>query len=187
MPNPIQITSPTRSDAILCRPMLEADLPAVLCVQHEAHDPAFHEPAAAFAAKWQASPGTHWVAEQAGQVQAYLVCLPLAPNNLPTLHATHWDAPANPQSLYVHDLAVSPRLRGSGAGTWLMAQARAWAQQHGLQEMGLIAIDGTSDYWRRQGFTPVTSNDTVPQDKLRSYGPKALYMRCAPHLGSAPD
>jgi ribosomal protein S18 acetylase RimI-like enzyme len=96
-----------------------SDLERVLQIQKACYDAAFHEPRSAFLSKLVASPHTCWVARLSTQTDAYLVCLPIDQDNMPTLHASAWRPAVQPTLLYLHDLAIDPALRGPGFATLL--------------------------------------------------------------------
>ncbi|MCH8178350.1 MAG: GNAT family N-acetyltransferase [Proteobacteria bacterium] len=172
---------------MLIRPMTPTDLPAVLAVQQRSYAPDFHEPLAAFASKLEGGVDTCWVAERHGdatgatdtdRVLAYLVCLPADAHSLPVLHASRWQRPAQPRWLYLHDLAVGPAAQGLGLGPRLVAQARARARALGLQQMVLVAVQGSVGFWQRQGFAEAPAPGVAVQEKLSSFGEGARFMAC---------
>lgn len=157
--------------------MTHEDLPHVLALQHSCYHPDFHEPLSAFDSKLSASPETCWVvAEGPASIQAYLVCLPMAGENYPLLHAPDWQPPAQADELYVHDMAISPALRGRGTARRLLIQAMAHAEDLGLPRLSLIAVQGSVAFWGHLGFTarPATSAPLVR--KLASFGGDATLM-----------
>jgi predicted N-acetyltransferase YhbS len=160
-------------------PLRTADLDAVLCVQAQCYGPGFLEPIEAFASKLAASPHTSWVAWAEGEPIAYLVCLPVEANKLPALHASDWQAPTTPTALYLHDMAVAPAGRALGLGRQLVATAKAEATRQGLNDMTLVAVQGSVPYWQRHGFMVVSGAAPSVADKVASFGPDARLMHCA--------
>ncbi len=170
------------------RPLAPADLAAVLRLQAHCYPGAYLEPEAAFAAKLQASPHTCWCMDHpidAGELLAYLVCLPIEGMQWPTLHADHCPRPASADGLYLHDLALHADARGQGVGQALVQRARLWARAQGLQRLVLIAVQGSQPYWRKQGFLP------TPEAALRrhqadtsSFGDQACAMWCDLNTGT---
>jgi GNAT superfamily N-acetyltransferase len=148
------------------RPLTAADLAAVLRLQAHCYPRAYLEPEAAFAAKLRASPQTSWCMDHpdaAGELLAYLVCLPVQGLRWPTLHADHCHSPSRPDTLYLHDLSLHTDARGQGVGQAFVGHAQHWAQAEGLQRLVLIAVQGSQPYWQKQGFAP------VPEEALRRH------------------
>lgn len=168
------------ADMIL-RLMTERDLPGVLAVQMGCYQPDYHEPESAFRSKLSQCPDTCWVIERAsggasGPVEAYLVSLPVAAGALPALHQGDWRRPPQATSLYLHDLAVGPALRGSGAAARLIEQASLGARQRGLSSLVLVAVQGSVPFWQRHGFQDVSLTAPERPASLHSFGPQATFM-----------
>ena len=157
--------------------MTHEDLPHVLALQHTCYHPDFHEPLSAFESKLSASPETSWViATSQASIQAYLVCLPIADENYPLLHAPDWQLPARADELYVHDMAISPALRGQGASRRLLVQAMAHAERRGLPRLSLIAVQGSVAFWGHLGFAARHATSAALLQKLASFGGDATLM-----------
>ncbi|HEX5356417.1 MAG TPA: GNAT family N-acetyltransferase [Aquabacterium sp.] len=156
--------------------MAHQDLAAVLAIQQQCYLPAFHEPLVAFESKWAASPDTCWVAEQQGQVCAYLVCLPIEGGKLPALHASAFQRSITPDWLYLHDLAIGPQARGTGLAPMLVSEALTRAKDLGLQQAGLVAVQDSSAFWSRFGFAINESGQQASGEKLASFGTGAVFM-----------
>lgn len=171
-----------------CRAMTHADLPHVLALQHICYQPDFHEPLDAFESKLRAAPDTCWVISAGhASVQAYLVSLPVADEAYPVLHASQCDASTLPDELYLHDMAISPTLRGSGASRRLLQMAIEQAHSMGLQRLSLIAVQNSASFWMRQGFHARQPTSPQVADKLASFGSDAMLMShtLAHNLGGA--
>ncbi|GJD51710.1 hypothetical protein OPKNFCMD_4465 [Methylobacterium crusticola] len=52
----------------------------------------------------------------------------------------------------IHDLALLPEARGSGAGARAVARSLRAARRRGLCEATLVAVGGAAGFWRHQGF-----------------------------------
>jgi GNAT superfamily N-acetyltransferase len=156
------------------------DLAAVHRLQALCYPPDYQEPAAAFAAKLQASPRTLWGADHpvmAGELMAYLICLPVRGLQWPGLHATTQTPAEHADALYLHDLSLHPDARGLGLGQALVRHAMAWALEHGLRRVLLMAVQGSQAYWRQQGFTPIAPAVLAQHGaELNSFGERATAM-----------
>ncbi len=156
--------------------MSHANLSEVLSIQARCYPPAYHEPLSAFENKLRHSPATAWLAVEAGSPLGYLVTLPVDEAHFPALHAADWTPPPRAKWLYLHDLAVDPAHRGSGAGQRLIQQAVAHARLSGLSGLALVAVQGSEPYWTRQGFRAEEVEDADLRAKLRSFGDGACFM-----------
>ncbi len=162
----------------LIRNATRSDLPAIMGIQARCYSAIVPESDVSMGAKLTASPATCFVAEDAGGIQAYLLALPWHFRSPPSLDAAECRLPETPDTLYLHDLAVAPEARGSGAAVALVrafldAQARL-----GLPRASLIAIQASAPWWARHGFMPVAVDGHLAQ-RLTSYGADACYMQRA--------
>ena len=161
------------------RPLLLADLEAVLRLQSDCYGPDYVEPAEAFASKLRETlpVQTCWgVFDEAGALLAYAISLPVCADTMPGLHASDYRRPAQPTMLYLHDVAVGPRGRGRGLAQRLLGRIEQRAQHLGLARMGLIAVQDSAPFWQRLGFAPLPSMPAWLRHKLQSFGEAARYL-----------
>lgn len=159
-----------------------ADLPAVLALQAQCYGPEFLESAEAFEAKLNAARHLHcsYLAVEAGEPLAYVVSLPVDDGQLPALDAPEVAPARAPRTLYLHDLAVSPAGRSRQLGRKLLRQVVNRAQDMGLAQIALVAVQGSREYWQRQGFAAADApSGSALARKLASFGPGATLMRRA--------
>lgn len=156
--------------------MTLTDLGQVLAIQQRCYPPAYHEPLDAFENKLRRAPASAWLAVEAELAQAYLVTLPVDEDHFPALHAANWAPPPQAKWLYLHDLAVNPDHRGSGAGQRLVEQAFEHARTSGLDGLALVAVQGSQPYWSKQGFRVWEVAHEGLRTKLRSFGNDARFM-----------
>ena len=135
--------------------------------------------AASLRAKWQASPETCLAACSGAQLTGYLIAVPIAWPQIPPLGAETFGVPAGADTLYLHDLALSPAARGTGAGAALVDAVLAAGRSQGHLNAGLVAIQGSAPYWQRFGFRAVEPPPGV-RPKLASYGDAVLMQLAAP-------
>lgn len=157
------------------RAMQPTDVAAVVAVQAECYAPFFHEAAAVIATRLVQSPQTAWVAHDAEGVKAYLVAYRSTLGSVTPLNDDF--APDHQgECLYVHDLAVSPRLAGQGVSGQLLACAFDWARQHGLTQSGLVSVQQSQGFWQRLGYQAVSVQSDTAMQALGCYGEGACYM-----------
>jgi ribosomal protein S18 acetylase RimI-like enzyme len=78
-----------------------------------------------------------------------------------------------PGTWYIGGLAVFPDFQGQGIGTQLLSIARQQAQQHGFQELSLLAFEQNTravKLYERNGFTVIDYVPVVPHKLIRYVG-----------------
>jgi ribosomal protein S18 acetylase RimI-like enzyme len=157
------------------RTMAEADIAAVLEIQAVCYTEITPESDTSLHAKLSASQSTCFIASLDGTVVGYLISLPWECSNPPTLNAATCRLPPSPDCLYLHDLAVTPHARRSGAARALVEACLTRMRGLGLQRASLVAVQNSVSYWERYGFQAVPPS--VPlQARLASYGTGVAYM-----------
>lgn len=155
------------------RPMQAADLPAVNALAALIH-PAFPEDEAVFAERLRLYPQGCRVLARNEEIAAYVVSHPWLDRSPPALNALLGKLPARPSTYYLHDIALLPEARGSGAAIKVLTSLMEQAHMERLTSLSLISVNGSAGFWQRQGFVEVA--DGPPPEKLRSYGTDAQFM-----------
>ncbi|HEY4205007.1 MAG TPA: GNAT family N-acetyltransferase [Xanthobacteraceae bacterium] len=149
------------------------DLPGVLAVADEVH-PAFPEDAAVFEERLRLYPAGCLAFSQGERVAGYVVSHPWHADDPPPLNRWLGTLPPQPATYYIHDIALLPELRGTGAAALAVALLLARAQKEKLATASLVAVNESGGFWARHGFRSVT--DAVLASKLRGYGTAAAFM-----------
>ena len=152
--------------------MAETDLDAVLDVQHHCYPDHLIESRTALLSRQRLAPHTCWIAASPQGCLGYLFAHPWAGEQLPALDAALPALPAQPDSLFVHDLALHPRGRGRGLARRLLRPAFEHARQQGLRYSRLIAVEGAARFWHTLGYE---ARPTCPS-KTAQYGETAVLM-----------
>ena len=150
-----------------------SDLRGVLAVADEVH-PAFPEDATVFEERLRLYPAGCLVFSQDERIAGYVVSHPWQAGDPPPLNTQLGVLPDHPSTYYIHDLALAPAVRGSGAGGTIVAQLAALARSEALQTMSLVAVNGSERFWQRQGFAAMAAPEL--EAKLRSYSDDARFM-----------
>ncbi|GAB3765726.1 GNAT family N-acetyltransferase [Ramlibacter monticola] len=152
--------------------MQHGDLPALMEIAAAAH-PDFPEDEAVFAERLRLFPaGCRTLVGARGRLYGYVLSHPwqeALPVPLDSLLAT---LPARPETLYLHDLALLPGARGSGAAGEVVRELLGLARGLGLHSVSLVAVSGSAGFWGRQGFE---ARSTAARE-LRCYGDDAVFM-----------
>lgn len=160
------------------RAMRLDDMADVLRIQAECYTAIVPESRQSLAAKLLASPGTCFVAATLDTIAGYLVAVPWLRGAPPELDAPDCDLPQQPDCLYLHDLAVTPAARGSGAAGGLVAAFMRQLHEQRFAHASLIAIQASQPYWQKHGFR-VVALDAARQAGLAAYGEAISYMEYA--------
>ena len=157
------------------RMMAASDLPAVLAIQAVCYTELTPESKESLHAKLRASPSTCFIASIEGDTVGYLFALPWALSNPPMLNAETCRLPSSPNCLYLHDLAVTPSTRKSGAGRALVDAFLTRLSELELGRASLIAVQNSAPYWERYGFRVVPPSAPL-KARLATYGEGVAYM-----------
>ena len=161
--------------ALSVRPLIAADIDAVMRIQRQCYGEHFAEPRAVFLRRLQTAWHCSWAAVRGDEVIAYLAAYWSRPGAITPLNgdfAEYEDASV----LYLHDMAVSPTAAGQGAAGRLLAAVYQQARQRNIRQAALVSVQGSRTYWERQGFRATQVTDAAQQQHLASYGEGALYM-----------
>lgn len=152
------------------RRMQSTDIPQVMALADQLH-PGLPERAEVFAERQKLYPEGCLVLERDGEILGYGVSHPVPPESPPQLDTFLGSIPPEATDYYIHDVALSPKLRGSGLARvgieMLLEQASRYRQAV------LISVYGTGPFWARFGFIPSSAN---LDGKLSAYGDDAVYM-----------
>ncbi len=158
------------------RAMAAADLAAVSNIAAAVH-PDFPEEDAVFAERLALCPDGCHVLVHEGDIAGYVISHPWTAGSCPPLNALLGSLPADADSFYIHDLALLPLARGSGAAVSIVDVLKDVARSAGYPRMCLVAVNNSAGFWRRQGFE--SADAAAMAAKLASYGADARYMTCS--------
>lgn len=155
------------------RPAAPADIGVIYDIQCIAHD---LEPEAqdVLLERLLLCPQGCFVLEKDGVVSGYVLSHPWVRRAPPPVDVRLGAIPAEADTWYLHDLALLPATRGSGAGSKVSALLSDVAGKAGYETVALVSVSGSQGFWERQGFS-VRMDETLA-GKLESYGGQAVYM-----------
>jgi len=154
--------------------MQTADLAAVNSLADLVHV-SYPEDAAVFAERLRLYPaGCFVLVGKAGAAVGYAITHPWHFKKPPALNSMLGALPEPATSYYIHDIAILPAGRGSGAASRLVAAIIAHARETGAANISLIAVNGSIPFWARQGFE--VDADSALDAKLKSYDDDARFM-----------
>jgi len=144
------------------------DLAAIEIIQSEAYAGYFLESADVIAQRFNLSPTTTWVAEHDGNVCAYLVGYWSTIGRVNPLNAP-FSSIAEPNCLYVHDLALLRSVQGFGLGKRLIRAAAEYAAEHKVKALALLSVQNSKDFWQNVGFAEFFDLEEKQKDNLNTY------------------
>lgn len=157
------------------RPVREADLDAVMRVQEQCYPPSMQEPRAIVLSRIRAAGDTSFVACGADGLHAYVFAYPSTLGKVTRLDSAFAVA-ARPDTLYVHDLAVSPAALGKGLAKALVARLFETARGQGLTHSALVSVQESEQFWTALGYASAEPRDAAALAALASYPGRAAYM-----------
>lgn len=173
-----QSISMSLHDPIILRAIREDDLHAVLAVQAACYPPVMQEAGEVVRSRIRAAAATSFVAECGGKVCAYVFAYRSSQGVVTPLDA-HFKVLEEGDTLYIHDLSVSPAAAGRGLARQLVERLRRLARDEGLAYCALVSVQDSQRFWERLGFRQAACADEPARLALGSYPPVALYMCCA--------
>lgn len=153
------------------RPMLFADLDAVLRVQAACYPPAMQEAAPVVEARRDSAAATCLVACDADGVCGYLFAYPSRLGRITDLGAAFEIAP-DADTLYLHDLAIDARALGRGLARALVERLLDLGRDLALSHAALVSVQDSTRFWSGFGFAARATGDAG----LLTYPAGALYM-----------
>ena len=159
------------------RPLEPADLDALMDIQRACYGAAYVEPRSVFTRRLASPANCSLVVESAGEVVAYLAAYWSKAGKITPLHGD-FEACADPDVLYLHDMAVLPAQAGQRLASRLLGPLWEQARHRGIRQSCLVSVQGTQDYWQRHGYRRLELQDAQQLQQLASYGKDAIYMQC---------
>lgn len=152
------------------RPMAAADLAAVTAISDAVHL-RYRESAATYIERLALYPaGCRMLWAPDGRIIGYLISHPWRRADPPALDAVLGAIPVDADTYYLHDIALLPAARGTGAGTAATAFVAEQAARAGFGDVTLIAVNGADSFWAAQGFLYAQAGENSP------YGPGTHVM-----------
>ena len=107
-------------------------------------------------------------------LHGYLISHPWLAKQPPALDSLLDAIPPDASTYYLHDIALLPDARGSGAAHAAIALIIAAARAANSTNLSLVAVNDSAGFWQHHGFTEM--RDAALDAKLASYGDDARYM-----------
>ena len=155
------------------RPMTTADLDRVAEIATIGF-PDHFEGRPCFANRLALNPAGCFVLQMPDGLEGYLVAYPWIGGAAPRLNTLIEAIPPDADVLYLHDLALTPAVRGQGWSKPAVTAVVDLAKAGGWATIALVAVNDAVDFWRGHGFEVKQTPEMA--GKLASYGSDARYM-----------
>lgn len=155
--------------------MHQSDFEAVMALQSLCYFDGLPESRESLFAKFVVSPSSCFVATQDARLAAYLFAIPWNISAPPDLNSQHCDLPDLLDCMYLHDLAIAPFARGQHLGSRMFKHLLGHLPRYGFNQLSLVAVQGSTGFWKNQGFIAVKGNASLSK-KLETYGGSAVFM-----------
>lgn len=155
------------------RAMTTLDLPAVEAIAAKVH-PAFPEDMAVFIERQRLYPDGARLLELDGVASGYVIAHPWRFKQMPALNSQLGALPPDADTFYLHDLALLPAARGTGAAAMIVGEILRHGRAMGYETVSLVAVNGSQPFWHKHGFRPVVAPELA--EKLRGYEEAARLM-----------
>ena len=175
-PLPPPVTPTNRLADALVHPLSGQHLPGLLQVQRACYGDIYNETAEVYARRLASPAQCSLVLERAGRVCAYLAAYDAARGKVTALHGEFETVP-QPDTLYLHDMAVLPELAGQGLARALLEPLWHHATTRGLRVSALVAVQGSQGFWEHHGYTALALTEAAQRQRLAAYGEGAVYMQ----------
>ena len=136
--------------------------------------PSFPEDPDVFTERLRLYPAGVRVLDCDGTACGYLISHPWRSGTVPALNTLLRHLPADADMYYLHDLALLPSTRGTGAARLIVEEMAEHARAKGYPVMGLVAVNGSVPFWRRCGFA--VAEHAAMAETLASYEEAARLM-----------
>ena len=121
-----------------------------------------------------AAEGCFVLAEDDGEPMGYAISYPWRIDSAPPLNTLIDAIPGDADVFYLHDLALHPEARGTGATKAIVERLADQARSRGWPAMALVAVNDAAGFWAKHGFE--VRETAAVADKLAGYGSDARYM-----------
>jgi GNAT superfamily N-acetyltransferase len=157
----------------LWRPLTESDFPAVVSIADRVHV-AYPEDDDVIAERLHLYPEGCAILEFDGTPAAYTITHPWLYGDPPALNMKLGALPEQPTTYYIHDVALLPEARGTGAASAIVEAIISEARKIAVSNLSLVAVNKSVPFWSRFGFE--VTNEPKLAAKLMSYDADARFM-----------
>ena len=165
------------SSAVTWRRMAQHDFVSVERVGDAVH-PDYPEDTIIIAERLRLYPAGCLVLNGDKGIQGYAVAHPWLFGRPPPLNTQLGQLPVRADTFYIHDLAITPEVRGGGFGTKAIDLFAHQAQLESFTSISLVAVGSSQRFWRKHGFEAIEQEAT--RTALATYEGAVFMARALP-------
>jgi ribosomal protein S18 acetylase RimI-like enzyme len=158
---------------MIWQPMQSDDLPAVNAIADRVHTD-YPEDEAVFAERLNIYPAGCFTLRDDKLTVGYIISHPWHFKKPPKLNALIDAVPALASTYYIHDIALLPEARNTGAASTIVKTLAAHAEDQKSPNISLVAVNNSVQFWERHNFRVLI--DTELDKQLKSYDDNAKFM-----------
>ena len=143
------------SNTVHIRAMTTADLDFVFEVQQQSYGQDYWEKRETFQAMLSLYPRGALLACFGADKAGYLFIHPCRGSALRHLNTLTRGLDENPDTMYIHDVCISPRFQGHGIARRLLDRCDEITEQEGLARQSGVAVQDSLPMWLQRHFTIV--------------------------------
>ncbi|MFJ7355503.1 GNAT family N-acetyltransferase [Phyllobacterium sp. NPDC097923] len=166
--------STSQTHTLNWRRMEAGDLASVIAMAAVIHTDFFEDDAIYLERMRLYGKGCFVLEGQGGELFGYAITHPWQLFATPALNSLLERLPDHPTTYYLHDIALLPASRGSGAAPRIVSILADQARAEGLETMSLVSVNNSAGFWQKQGFAVVQRPEL--DTKLKSYSDDACFM-----------
>ena len=171
------MVSMLKNDSIVSiHPMMVSDLSDVCKIQQRCYHSSYWEDVEIFAEKIDLFPCGCFVAFVGDLCGGYIFSHPWIKDKAVPLNSLIYPLPSVRCSYYLHDCSVDPMARGKGIGEKLVKEVMKTACHIGANNMQLVSVQQSQNYWGRFGFVTLKDLSLKSNDCLENYSTDAVMM-----------
>lgn len=144
------------------RALTRGDVPGLHRLEAACYLPSLHESDEAFFRLIELFPEGALGCFDGEGLCGYAFSVPLKAGSTLELRVPLERIPDEPDTFYIHDVAVAERCRGRGVGRALATRLLDLARDRGFTRSELVSVQGSAPFWEKFGFRRVREFEYAP-------------------------
>lgn len=148
-------------------------LQSIIQIQIESYPTESQEQISSLQFHWNSFPDFSLVCLHNHKPSGYLVAHPWPLRVPPPINKERYTLPENSTSLFIHDLALLPQVRGSGLAKKMVEKILSKGVEKGFLSFSLLSVQGTKKFWEKFGFETINELPDFYFNNVKTYYPSS--------------